>query len=329
MFKQDSFNQYVGFDRTKCEHCRTLRHDTNVLVMQRLSELSSLSCVNLVLSIGCVMYLGTSLVCLLYDFYDNSCYPCAEAAIDDAVFHRLEFGSTFLFSLVTTLALVFSPERRFGRPLLLKMLVLLNVTASFVAALLVFTAGPRLMKGAHELEYANELCTALVDILILLTLSDGPTPQATPAKWRMLLLGVGATSVPALQMLLYNLDAPWAGSRAAHMLEFGFSATSAAVSFWFCTDSLLVADKLKLEIMLAPAELSVVVDARSRRAVHNHNDGITITRGVRPAPLPEGYTTYKPPEIVLGRDGVVYQLASGDAPQAAAGAPMCEPCEGQ
>ena len=39
-------------------------------------------------------------------------------------------AAAFFFTIVTTLALVFSPERRFRNPLLLKALVLLNVCAS-------------------------------------------------------------------------------------------------------------------------------------------------------------------------------------------------------
>ena len=132
MFKQDSFfkDAAAQLDPARCMHCRTLRQSTNVLEVQRVAELSTLSGVNLGLSIGCVMYLASAIVCLIFNSYDNDCYPCEEAATSDLAFHLLEFSSAFLFSLITTVALVYSPERKFTNPTTLKVLVLANVCAS-------------------------------------------------------------------------------------------------------------------------------------------------------------------------------------------------------
>ena len=52
-----------------------------------------------------------------------------EVVSTDQTFHRLEFGATFVFALVTTFSLVCSPERDFCSPLLLKFLVFANVGA--------------------------------------------------------------------------------------------------------------------------------------------------------------------------------------------------------
>jgi hypothetical protein len=310
MFKDSDYAAKLLPDPANCAHCRALRYDTNVLVLQRLSELSTLSTVNLTLAIGCVMYLGSTIVCLIYTIDSHT--------VSDAVFHRLEFGGTFAFTLITTLALVFSPERRFKSPLVLKILVLIDVCASFVAMvrphatrtplarqpclctcctpallrtsganhlcgvvaltqLLVFLSLDSFERVAHEIEYGNEFCTSVVDVLILLTLE--PSGDETKQRWQrvqLLLFGTLAACVPVLQLVVYNSD--WGGEERARYVEFAFNSTSAAVSFWFCTDSMIIADRMKLEIMLAPAELTVVIDATSRRAVHDHGEPPSLSR---------------------------------------------------
>lgn len=216
MFKQDSYAACDSVDGQSCEHCRTLRYDTNVLVLQRLGELSTLSSVNLCLSILCVMYLGVAIVCFIFTGYHGTTGHEATPSID---FHRLEFTATFGFTLVTTFALVFSPERRFTNALLLKVLVLLNVCASFVAMLFIYYSMARFEVLAHEIEYANELCTAVVDILIVLALQlDANDQQKRMQRSRLRIFGLCAAVVPAAQLLLFN--APWGGERPAHYLEF-------------------------------------------------------------------------------------------------------------
>lgn len=265
MFKEDASTSQL-LDPTRCEHCRTLRYDSNVLVLQRLHELATMASVNLILAIACVMYLGSTLVCLIYTL--------SPGTASDAIFHHLEFGGTFVFTLVTTFALIFSPERRFRSPLLLKVLVLINVCASFVAALLVFLSLKSFEKLAHEIEYANELCTAVVDVLIVLTL-DPADGQMFWRRWQTLATCTLAVSVPIAQLTVYNASSQsWGGETPARYVEFIFNGISACVSFWFCSDSMFTADRLKLEIMIAPTELTVVIDAKSRRAVHNHGSYI-------------------------------------------------------
>mmetsp|Transcript_8114 Transcript_8114/g.21206 ORF Transcript_8114/g.21206 Transcript_8114/m.21206 type:complete len:295 (-) Transcript_8114:140-1024(-) len=264
MFKQDSF-QAVTRSR-RCDHCQPLRNDTNVLVVQRLSDLSFFSSINLFLAILCVVYLASAIVCLVFNSYDNDCYPCETAAVSEQAFHRLEFGSTFAFSLVTTMALVYSPERRFSNVLLLKFLVLVNVCASSVAMLLVFYSLEHFEHVAHEIEYANGLCMSAMDLLIVSTLRtlDDETTSDTRARLRFLACAV--CCIPMVMLVVFNIHAPWAEQRA-HYIEFSFDAASAAVSFWFCIDSMQLSDRMKMEIMLAPDETAVVVDGLSRHGV--------------------------------------------------------------
>ena len=59
-----------------------------------------------------------------------------EVVSTDQTFHRLEFGATFVFALVTTFSLVCSPERDFCSPLLLKFLVFANRFLAFFAAVI-------------------------------------------------------------------------------------------------------------------------------------------------------------------------------------------------
>ena len=224
MFKEDASSAQLLLDPATCHHCRTLRYDTNVLVLQRLNELSTISVVNLALAIACVMYLGSTVVLLIFTMVPGT--------TSDSQIHRLEFGGTFIFTLVTTLALIFSPERKFHSPLLLKVLVLVNVCSSFVAFLLVYISLSSFERLAHEIEYANELCTAVVDVLIILTLElKGDAALQRRQRSKLAILGLLAVCVPVLQLTVYN--SAWGGEIRARYVEFCFNSTSAAVSFWF------------------------------------------------------------------------------------------------
>ena len=183
----------------------------------------------------------------------------------------------------------------------------------------------KLEQVAHEIEYANELCTAIVDVLIVLTLQlNGSEQERFVKRSQLICFGSIAAFVPAAQLVVYNSE--WGGEKTAHYLEFAFDAASAAVSFWFCADSMLIADRLKLEIMLAPTDLSIVIDQKSRRSTHNHADGPTsplnraghgpASEGIGwvrpPSPVkrassgpPNQGSGYTPPRLVRGRDGVV------------------------
>ena len=51
-----------------------------------------------------------------------------------------------------------------------------------IIAILVFLSLKSFERLAHEIEYANEFCTAVVDVLILLTLE--PSGDASQQRWQ-------------------------------------------------------------------------------------------------------------------------------------------------
>jgi len=76
--------------------------------------------------------------------------------------------------------------------------------------------------------------------------------------------------VAGAQLFIYNV--PWGGEVPAHYLEFAFGTLCAGGNFWFCVDSMALADQLKRQIMLAPEGLTVVIDPFSRHGVHDHSE---------------------------------------------------------
>ena len=105
------------FEPRVCEHCQPLRHETNVIVLARLNLLHKLASVNLWLALASILYFSVCLVLLVVSVWPE------EGIVDDAVYHYLDFSSTFLFSLVEVLTLLYSPERRFRSPILLRFLI--------------------------------------------------------------------------------------------------------------------------------------------------------------------------------------------------------------
>lgn len=149
--------------------------------------------------------------------------------------------------------------------------MLVNVSATWVAAVLVFISLEKFETVAHELEYVNEFTMACVDLLIVLDV------LVLGGRWRVYQVSVSvlACAVPVVNLTLYNahvFHVVPAGERIAHYFEFTFNIVSSAISFWLCIDSMLLANKLKIDIMLAPPELTVVIDELSRRSVHDHGD---------------------------------------------------------
>lgn len=258
-------------DPTDCEHCQPLRRDSNVLVLARVADLRQIAGVNLALAILSTLYLGVNLVCFVLTTYDNDCFPCPAAATSGKTYHRLEFAATFCFAVVGTLSLVYSPERRFASPLVLKALVFFNINATFVAALFVFINVEKFETLSHEIEYANELTMALVDLLLLSTMLQKDHQASSASSGLVMGATLIAAAVAVVQLAIYNMTGqPWTGEVPAHYLEFSFETVSSAISFWFCIDNMLIADQLKREIMLAPDTVSIVIDGLSKHAALEH-----------------------------------------------------------
>ena len=158
-----------------CEHLKPLRKETNILVLVRLNDLKFLRDVNIWLAIGATAYFGVNVVCTVLNSFSRGEWPGeAECTLNpsdcpvttDQIFHRTEFGTTWLFSIIEVLAIIYSPDRQFEAELLLKFLVFWNVAASFVPAMLVFINLEMFEVPSHQLEYANGFAMAGVDMLM-------------------------------------------------------------------------------------------------------------------------------------------------------------------
>lgn len=273
----------LRFSSKVCEHCQPLRHETNILVLARLNVLQRLSDINLGLALASILYFAVSLVLLLV-----SAWP-GEHLVDGGVFHVLDFGSNFLFSLTEVFTLLYSPERRFSAPMLLRILMFFSVCSTFVGTLLIVLNRSVFEVLAHNIDYVNDFTVALVDSLLVSTVVRSPAshpgrtlqPRGKPCESYGKQIALLATFVPVtlsfLQVLVYNglgvdLRGHLLGERPAHVLEFIFDGLGAAINFWFCLDSKMLAEDLVRQIMIAPDELVVVIDPESKTSVHTADE---------------------------------------------------------
>eukprot|EP00966_Prymnesium_polylepis_P230919 5343962-Prymnesium_polylepis.3 len=184
--------------------------------------------------------------------------PIASAQL----FHNLEFGATFVFAVVETLSILYSPKRQFESPLLLKALTFLNMGATFIAAALVFINLEEFEESSHQLEYTNGLSMALVDMLMAVQLFRGHTKSKKQQSNKLLYaaLGFAPLCVAATMLAVYNgmgetEDGDKVGEKAAHYFEFIFEMISAAITFWFCMDNRLRCDTMRFALMLAEGDV--------------------------------------------------------------------------
>jgi len=211
-----------------------------------------------------VAYLAVQVVCTVI-------LTCGvEVVSTDQTFHRLEFGATFVFALVTTFSLVCSPERDFCSPLLLKFLVFANVGNTLVSFLLVLVNLERFETASHQIEYANELTMAGAELLLAAAVLSEKDAEKRVGRKLVAAAVLSSLLVASAQLFIYNV--PWGGEIPAHYLEFAFGTLCAGGNFWFCVDSMALADQLKRQIMLAPEGLTVVIDPFSRHGVHDHSE---------------------------------------------------------
>jgi hypothetical protein len=188
-------------------------------------------------------------------------YNCAgcEHVVSDIVFHNLEFWSTFVFNLVSMLAIFYSPKRlsnSYSNPAVLKIFVLSSICLTFVSSLLVSINLGKFEIVSHELEYVNELSMSMIDIFILRALlgTRGVDPsEAETVRGSGVVTLLLGTVVAAVQLGIYNFsgwnDGESNGEQLAHFFEFAFGIFSAGVTFWFTVDSKLLADKRLAELM--------------------------------------------------------------------------------
>ena len=238
-----------------------------VLVLARLQHLGTLSHINTLLAIAAVVYFGVNVVCCILNTHNLDPVACNPTVTTEEcrgmqpiasaqLFHKLEFGSTFLFAVVETLSILYSPKRQFENPLLLKALTFFNMAATFIAAALVFINVEAFEVPSHQLEYTNGLSMALVDLLMAVQLVRGHT-KSTPKTNELLyaFLGFAPLCVAATMLAVYDgmgetEDGDRLGEKPAHYFEFIFEMISATITFWFCMDNRLRCDTMRFALML-------------------------------------------------------------------------------
>jgi len=293
------------FESKVCEHCQPLRHETNVLVLARLTALQKLADINLGLALASILYFAVSIVLLVVSI--NQMVGPEQHLVDGGVYHLLDFGTVFLFSIVEVLTLLYSPERRFTSPTLLRILMFFSVCSTFVGLLFIALNRSAFEVMAHNIDYLNDFTVALVDSLLVSTVIRSPASHPgrdLAARGKLCgnsygrLIAIGATFVPITlsfgQIAIYNglgVDARGhlLGERPAHVLEFIFDGVGAAINFWFCLDSKSLAEELTRQIMLAPDELVVVIDPESNTSVHTAEEVAVLSprsRAARPGNSP-------------------------------------------
>jgi hypothetical protein len=313
-----------GGDDDSNDYTKPIRQESNVLVPVRLNELKVLSHINIFLALASIVYFGVNVGCTVLNTYDLEPVNCehdlepgwTEEECEEAqpitsveTFHKIEFGTTFLFSIIESLSIVYSPDRQFESPMLLKALIFWNIAVSFVPALLVFINIEEFEVPSHELEYTNGVCMALVDMLMAVQLinamkrrrshATGEAEGGNMAKLGPLctafLLGFIPVSIAVAQLWVYNgmgmdEDGERLGEKPAHFLEFAFEMVSSAITFWFCMDNKLRVDTMRLDIMLAGQDTEVVlVDHRQGQGGVDH-----VPQFVRKTELESSYAAPRP-----------------------------------
>lgn len=270
----------MRFGPKVCEHCQPLRHETNIIVLARLNLLHRLADINLWLALASILYFATSLVLLFV-----TAWP-VHHLVDGGVYHYIDFGSAFLFSLVEVLTLLYSPERRFSNPTLLRILIFCSVGSTFVALLFLVLNRHAFEVLAHNIDYVNDFTVALVDSLLVSTVVRAPDHEgkdvSTRGKGKMcenygkhitalvtfLLLALSFGQIVIYNCIGVDSKGNLLGERPAHLLEFISTGIGAAINFWFCLDSKMISEALTRQIMIAPDELVVVIDPESSTGVH-------------------------------------------------------------
>ena len=129
------------------------------------------STTNLWLALLCLVYFGINVTLLCVNYvdhkYDLSHPPSEEeggggAPVDDTVYHLVEFWATFVFAVVECIALTSTPKSLYRingglNPLFLRMVMVVNIVATIVSAMMVSFSLETFEILSHEIEYINEL----------------------------------------------------------------------------------------------------------------------------------------------------------------------------
>jgi len=170
------------------------------------------------------------------------------------LFHRTEFWATFFFACLQVYALVGCPRQLqdvFDRPMMVKVVMVLNVVLTFVPAFLVTASLERFEVLSHEVEYCNEITMAILDFIFIYTLAKHRSIDSGGQSFQ-----VAATAftlaVALTQLCIYNfLGGPQGGpgEQLAHFFEFIFEGISGFISFLFCMNCKLDCDRAVHELV--------------------------------------------------------------------------------
>jgi len=239
---------------------KSLNHSQNVLLNARLVSLRLMGFVSFIIALYCLIYCGINVTLL----YCNYCMQVEAWAgnvspVSDYAFHLTEFWSTFVFGIAEAVALMNTPKKLldvYENPLALKLVLLFNVMATLVPALLTTYNLDYFEIISHELEYMNEITMSLIDIVILFSLWRTPdcvqsmnTLSHEDTGWTTsLVITTFACCIVLVQLYVYNWygktpNGDMVGEAAAHYFEFVFEIVSSMIVFWFTIDGKVMVDK--------------------------------------------------------------------------------------
>ena len=153
---------------------RSINFSNNVLLAYRAEVLKGISSSNFVAAILCLVYCSLN-IALIYFNYENARMKALgeEPPVDKHTFHLSEFWGTFAFSLVEVFAILQTPKNivaTVNNPRLLKVLLFINVVATFIPAFMVSVNLDRFEIISHELEYASETTMSFLELVLLWSL---------------------------------------------------------------------------------------------------------------------------------------------------------------
>ncbi|CAE7653775.1 CSN8, partial [Symbiodinium pilosum] len=191
-----------------------------IMMTETLSRMRSMSRTNLHLALCSLVYVGINICNTIL----NSMAPEFRRE-NKYFFHMNEFWATFCFALVQVYALVGCPRDLrdiFSRPNLVKLIMIINVVATVVPALLVTASLENFEVPSHEIEYVNEITMAVVDFVFLYSMAKKAKLMADSGLFFNLVVTAIAMAIAVSQLCIYNGLPGDIAEQVAHYFEFTF-----------------------------------------------------------------------------------------------------------
>lgn len=230
-----------------------------MLLSFRLREFRKISNVNFVISIITLWYISVNICMLILNAMDHNDDDCDDqdsiyvarcgSPASTYVFHNLEFWATFIFAVVQSFAIVYTPKKSKSTvtvpPLVLKLVLFFDIVSTFLSALMVALDLETFETVSHQIEYTNELTMSFVDLVLLSALLRKDSNQAAFSSTTAAVI---ALLVAVIQISIYNGmgetdDGDKVGEKPAHYCEFIFEILSAGVTFWYCMNNKATCDR--------------------------------------------------------------------------------------